>query len=77
LQGIHSVPTRHELKGAIGVIELHQAINIHWMQPRFVEPGVWVHPFSNLVCVIPSYIIKLDDLSCVMLTMKQVVPEIN
>jgi len=65
------------VKGAIGVIELHEPIDIHWMQPRFVELGVWVRPFSNLVYVMPPYIIEPDDLSRVTSAMKQVVSEIN
>ena len=65
------------VKGAIGVIELHKFIDIHWMQPRFVELGVWVRPFSNLVYVIPPYIIEPDDLSRVTSSMKQVISEIS
>lgn len=65
------------VKGAIGVIELHQALDIHWMQPRFVELGVWVRPFSNLVYVMPPYIIEPADLSRVTSAIKQVVSEIT
>lgn len=65
------------VKGAIGVIELHKPIDIHWMQPRFVELGVWVRPFSNLVYVMPPYIMEAGDLSCVTSAMRQVVSEIN
>ena len=65
------------VKGAIGVIELHKPVDIHWMQPRFVELGVWVRPFSNLVYVMPPYIIEESDLTCVTAAMKQVVSEIN
>jgi len=65
------------VKGAIGVIELHKPIDIHWMQPRFVELGAWVRPFSNLVYVMPPYIIEPDDLSLVTSAMKLVVSEIS
>ena len=65
------------VKGAIGVIELHKPIDIHWMQPRFVELGVWVRPFSNLVYVMPPYIIEKEDLACVTSAMYQVVSEIR
>jgi len=64
------------VKGAIGVIELHKPIDIHWMQPRFVELGVWVRPFSNLVYVMPPYIMEAADLSQVTSAMQQVVSEI-
>ena len=48
--------------GAIGVVELKREIDIHWMQPRFVELGVWVRPFSNLVYVMPPYNITGEQL---------------
>jgi len=65
------------VKGAIGVIELHQTIDIHWMQPRFVELGVWIRPFSNLVYVMPPYIIEETDLTQVTSAIKQVVSEMS
>jgi len=65
------------VKGTIGVIELHKPIDIHWMQPRFVELGVWVRPFSNLVYVMPPYIIEPADLSRITSAIKQVVSEIT
>ena len=65
------------VKGAIGVIELHQPIDIHWMQPRFVELGVWVRPFSNLVYVMPPYIIDATDLSTITSAIKQVMFDIH
>jgi len=63
------------VKGAIGVIELHQPIDIHWMQPRFVELGVWVRPFANLVYVMPPYIMPAEDLSTLTAAMQKVVAE--
>jgi len=65
------------VKGAIGVIELHKAIDIQWMQPRFVELGVWVRPFSTLVYVMPPYIMDSTDLSRLTAAMLTVVSEIK
>ncbi|PHS73165.1 MAG: adenosylmethionine--8-amino-7-oxononanoate transaminase [Cycloclasticus sp.] len=64
------------VKGAVGVIELHKPIDIRWMQPRFVELGVWVRPFSNLVYVMPPYIIEKKDLSQITSAMRQIASEI-
>jgi len=50
------------VKGAIGVVELNQAVDLHWIQPRFVEQGVWIRPFNNLVYVMPPYIINPEEL---------------
>ena len=48
--------------GAIGVVELHQPVDMKTIQPMFVEAGVWVRPFGKLVYLIPPYIIDQQDL---------------
>lgn len=65
------------VKGAIGVIELHNELDIHWMQPRFVELGVWIRPFSNLIYLMPPFIIGSADLSQLTAAINQVVAEIK
>jgi len=51
------------VKGAIGVIETQYPINQVWMTEEFVKRGVWVRPFSNLVYIMPAYIISDKDLN--------------
>jgi len=48
--------------GAIGVVELHHAVDMQKIQPQFVEAGVWVRPFNRLIYLMPPYIIEKDDL---------------
>jgi adenosylmethionine-8-amino-7-oxononanoate aminotransferase len=51
--------------GGIGVVELHEPVDMAVVQPAFVEAGVWLRPFGRLVYTMPPYIIESADLSCV------------
>lgn len=51
--------------GAIGVVELHQPVDMATVQPQFVEHRVWLRPFGRLVYTMPPYIIKRHQLSLV------------
>ena len=48
--------------GAIGVVELHEPVDMNTIQPLFVELGVWIRPFNCLIYLMPPYIINADDL---------------
>jgi len=48
--------------GAIGVIELHQAVDMKSITEQFVESGVWVRPFGRLVYLMPAFVIEDSDL---------------
>lgn len=48
--------------GGIGVIELHQAVDLHQIQAWFVDAGVWVRPFGKLIYIMPPYIINEAEL---------------
>jgi adenosylmethionine-8-amino-7-oxononanoate aminotransferase len=50
------------VRGAIGVVELAQIGDLNDLKRRFVEAGVWVRPFRNIVYVVPALNIDHEDL---------------
>ena len=49
--------------GGIGVIEMRDNVDVAELQHFFVEQGVWIRPFANLIYIMPPYIIESQDLS--------------
>jgi adenosylmethionine-8-amino-7-oxononanoate aminotransferase len=62
--------------GAIGVIELHQAVDMKSITEQFVEAGVWVRPFGKLVYLMPAFIIEDDDLILLCKVVRDTVQEL-
>jgi len=51
------------IKGAIGVIEMHRAIDVQRVQQVLVEEGVWLRPFGKLLYTMPPFVIQPTELS--------------
>ena len=49
--------------GSIGAVECTQSVNVAQIQKRFVELGVWIRPFGQLIYIIPPLIITSEQLS--------------
>ena len=63
--------------GAIGVLELHEPVDMAWIQRRFVEEGVWVRPFGRLVYIMPPFVMSAEELHHLTSALLKVVAEIK
>jgi adenosylmethionine---8-amino-7-oxononanoate aminotransferase len=48
--------------GAIGVVQLEPEVDVRALRPRFVERGVWVRPFNDIVYLMPAFVIDDQEL---------------
>lgn len=50
-------------RGAIGVVQLDRVPDLNALRGRFVEEGVWVRPFADVVYLMPPLVIGEEDLA--------------
>lgn len=63
--------------GAIGVIEMKQAVNQAEIQKAFISKGLWLRPFGKLIYVMPQYCISSSQLLALTTGMCEVIAELN
>jgi adenosylmethionine-8-amino-7-oxononanoate aminotransferase len=51
------------VKGAIGVVQLALEIDVTTLRPKFIEHGVWLRPFGDIVYLAPPLVISAEELS--------------
>ena len=61
--------------GAIGVVEMHEPVDLRALTPRFVEAGIWLRPFGRLVYMMPPYVIEPAELSALTDAVRRVLTE--
>lgn len=61
--------------GSIAALECKQSINVGVIQKRFVELGVWIRPFGQLIYIIPPLIIEKEELQALINAMTTVLEE--
>jgi adenosylmethionine-8-amino-7-oxononanoate aminotransferase len=50
------------VQGAIGVVEMERVDNLDALRARFVEEGVFVRPFGNVIYLTPAFTIAAEEL---------------
>jgi adenosylmethionine---8-amino-7-oxononanoate aminotransferase len=61
------------VKGAIGVVEMKRIDNLDTLRASFVEQGVFVRPFGNIIYLTPAFTIAGDELKTLTDAVVQVV----
>ena len=70
IRGVKSV----RVKGAIGVIEMARIADLNALRARFVERGVFVRPFGNIIYLTPAFTIAEDELKKLTDAIVKIVP---
>ncbi len=53
------------VRGAIGAVQLDLPIapdRLAWMKRRFIEEGIWLRPFGDIVYLTPAFVASANDL---------------
>ena len=65
------------VKGAIGVVEMQSIADLDALRARFVEEGVFVRPFGNIIYLTPAFTIAADELKTLTDAVVKVVRSMN
>ena len=62
------------VKGAIGAVEVEELHNLEWLKFQFVEAGIWLRPFGNVIYTMPPFTVTSSELSEVTAAITQILP---
>ena len=62
------------VKGAIGAVEVEELHDLDWLKAQFVEAGIWLRPFGNVIYTMPPFTISGDELGAITGAMAEVLP---
>ena len=63
--------------GAIGVVQLHRPPDRETLKRAFLERGVWVRPFADVVYLTPAFIIAPEELATLTTAVVEVVGQLG
>lgn len=49
------------VRGALGIIEMAEPPDTGWLKQRFIEEGVFIRPFDNMIYVAPPFILTSEE----------------
>lgn len=61
------------VKGAVGVVQMDRPVDVMALRERFVERGVWIKPFGDVIYLTPPLVIEQRDLSMLTQAIEEVV----
>ena len=59
--------------GGIGVVQLEDLYDVSWLKAAFIERGVWVRPFGDIIYLTPAMTISPSELACLTKAVVEVV----
>lgn len=62
------------VKGAIGAVEVAALHNLDWLKAQFVEAGIWLRPFGNVIYTMPPFTVTSAELSAITSAMAEILP---
>jgi len=63
------------VKGAVGVVQLEKIDDVNWFRQRFIEEGVWIRPFGDIVYLMPPFVVTGEEFSTLTAALIKVVAE--
>jgi len=63
------------VKGALGVIQVKKMHDLHWLRKKFVETGVWIRPFLDVIYIMPSFTISNAEITKLTKSIIKILPE--
>jgi len=62
------------VKGAIGAIEVGEMHDLDWLKAQFIEAGIWLRPFGNVIYTMPAFTMTSAELSAITSAIAEILP---
>ncbi len=65
------------VKGAIGVVQMEPGVDVTKLRPKFIEHGVWLRPFKDIIYLMPPLVISGAELTKLTSAVQKVVSKVS